>query len=159
MSNNSDNGGFFTGMAIVALWLIFFALDPIATRHVLQLACNGTLSNSKKYSCSGTSSAFNELKIQINTHTQKVRILGYDLKSNKIDDTLRNCGVVDGDNWDCKSIISETISSIYAMRDGYFYYTLDTKYGGTLNYSGLTGIPYWLYRWNIFDLNTALSWE
>jgi hypothetical protein len=158
VSNNDT--GFALGLILVAAWLIFFAVDPIATRHVVKLTCDvAGFTGSDKYTCAKVSSVDDEFRFQINIPAQKVRITSYDLKGKKTGDALLNCDVINGNNWDCKYLKLDTIDEYYYMRDGYFYGTLVTKYSGTANYSGLTGIPYWLYHWGIFNLETAVKWE
>jgi hypothetical protein len=57
---------------VVMLVLIVSAVNPVATRHVLQLSCvAGGLSDSEKYMCSKVASVATDLDIKINTTTQK----------------------------------------------------------------------------------------
>jgi hypothetical protein len=109
MSNN------YIPIIVVMLAIIVEALNPVAARHVLELRCSDGGLSFFEHSCTGTSSPSYELKIQVNTQTQKVRFVGYELNGSRTFDALHNCDVIDGDNWDCKAG-----DELQAMRDGHY---------------------------------------
>jgi hypothetical protein len=142
----------------VGFVLLLEQLTPFATRHVTEVICNGNLD--ERYNCKQVDRAGSDLEFRINSITQKVQLSvlrndGGMLNSRQV----LNCWVVDYDNWECVTEPAEGIKRVYSMWHGQYYYSLTGGWSPNYYHSGLTGIPYWLYRYGAFDLKTATTWQ
>jgi hypothetical protein len=153
------------------LVLLFLAwwdglLSNTSTFDVLELKCANDKGFDDDQRCVKVDRPGAELKITVNTNTQKVLISIVKTDGNWFvkDWFLDPCSVVTAETWRCQSR-SEGASpefrylTEYGMMHGRYYHSL-TGGGSPDNYtSSISGFPYRAWQYGLISLSNALAWD